>query len=246
MSDRRHFEIGGADYAKFRPTYPDSLAAWLASIAPATDSALDVGCGTGQLAVLLAEHFGQVVATDVSADQIGNAVAHPRITYRVEPAEEPRDADHSFALVAAGQAAHWFDLSLFFDAARRVAVPDGVVALVTYGVVEASGEAGALISEFYWEGLRGMWPAERAHVETGYRDIEFPFPEVAVPELWIERAWTADEFLGYVSTWSGVKRLRNAGRGDELDAFAAALRTLAGDVILDVRFPVLGRVGRVN
>ncbi len=246
MSERRHFEIGGADYARFRPTYPDSLAEWLASIAPAHDRALDVGCGTGQLARLLAERFDEVVATDVSTDQIANAVTHPRVTYRVEPAEEPREADDSFALVAAGQAAHWFDLPVFFDAARRVAVRDGIVAVVTYGVVEAPGEPGALISEFYWEGLRGLWPAERALVETGYRDIEFPFPEVAIPELWIERSWTADEFLGYVSTWSGVKQLRDAGRGDEFQSFATALRSAAGAELLEIRFPVLGRVGRVD
>lgn len=246
MSDRRHFEAGGADYARFRPTYPPELAAWLASIAPSTERALDVGCGTGQLAGLLAEHFDAVVATDVSSDQIANAAAHPRVTYRVEAAEEPDEPDDSYGLIAAGQAAHWFDLPVFFQAAERVAVPGGVVALVTYGVVEAPGDLGVLIGDFYWDVLRRMWPPERAHVETGYRDIDFPFDPIEMPEMWIERSWTAEEFLGYVSTWSGVKQLRRAGRGGELDQFETALRAEAGDALLGVRFPVLGRVGRVG
>ena len=246
MSDRQHFEAGGADYAQFRSTYPPELVAWLASVAPSTDRALDVGCGTGQLATLLVEHFTAVVATDVSGDQIANAAAHPRVTYRVEPAEEPDEPDNSYGLVAAGQAAHWFDLPVFFQAAQRVAVGGGVVALVTYGVVEVPGAPGALIGGFYWDVLRGMWPPERAHVETGYRDIEFPFDQIEMPEMWIERSWTAQEFLGYVSTWSGVKQLRRAGREAELDQFAAALQADAGDALLDVRFPVLGRVGRVG
>ncbi|MEM1335317.1 MAG: class I SAM-dependent methyltransferase, partial [Actinomycetota bacterium] len=234
----------GDDYARFRPTYPPELATWLASIVPATERALDVGCGTGQLATLLAEHFDAVVATDVSADQIANAVPHARITYKVEPAEEPDEPANSYGLIAAGQAAHWFDRSAFYDAARRVTVEGGVVALVTYGVVETTGAAGDLISDFYWDGLRGMWPAERAHVETGYRDFEFPFAEIAVPELWIERSWTIEEFLGYVSTWSAIKQLDRAGRMAEFDRFAAELQALGDDMVLDVRFPIVGRVGR--
>ena len=45
--ERRHFEEGGADYARHRPTYPPALADALADTCAATDHALDVGCGTG-------------------------------------------------------------------------------------------------------------------------------------------------------------------------------------------------------
>ncbi|MEM8619128.1 MAG: class I SAM-dependent methyltransferase [Actinomycetota bacterium] len=245
MTQRRHFEAGGDDYARYRPTYPPALVDWLASIVPNTDRALDVGCGTGQLSVLLAGQFGEVVATDASADQIGNATDHPRVTYRVEPAEEPLEAESSFALVAAGQAAHWFDLPVFFDAARRVAVSSGVVALVTYGVIEASGAPGELIDDLYWRVLKGCWPPERAHVEQGYRQIDFPFAEIEMPGMWIERSWTAADFLGYAMTWSGVKELTRRGRRVEFESFADDLRSLVGDAAIDVRFPVLGRIGRL-
>lgn len=47
--------------------------------------AVDVGCGSGQGTLLLAEHFASVVGTDVSPAQLEQALRHaqkPNITYR--------------------------------------------------------------------------------------------------------------------------------------------------------------------
>ncbi len=62
-----HFSSRAADYAAYRPSYPPELVDYLADLCPATTLALDCGCGTGQLAVLLARRFEQVIATDASA-----------------------------------------------------------------------------------------------------------------------------------------------------------------------------------
>ena len=114
-----HFSERSADYAANRPTYPPQLAGFLAEHSPGRTLALDCGCGTGQLSVQLAEHFAEVVATDASAAQIAAATPHPRVRYRVAPADasglEPVSAD----LIVAAQAAHWFDLDAFY--ARRSA-----------------------------------------------------------------------------------------------------------------------------
>ena len=75
----QHFQSGGEAYAHYRPTYPATLAEALAALSPAQRLAVDVGCGTGQLSVLLANHFDQVIATDVSADQLSHATAHPKV-----------------------------------------------------------------------------------------------------------------------------------------------------------------------
>ena len=48
------------------------------------NSALDLGCGTGRVALLLAEHFDEVRAVDLSHDMIEIARAkrpHPRVSY---------------------------------------------------------------------------------------------------------------------------------------------------------------------
>ncbi|HEY8923736.1 MAG TPA: methyltransferase domain-containing protein, partial [Polyangia bacterium] len=67
------FSTQSSDYARFRPTYPPALFEWLAGQAPARETAVDVGTGSGQAAVALAAHFGRVLALDPSAAQLANA-----------------------------------------------------------------------------------------------------------------------------------------------------------------------------
>ncbi|MFX8817196.1 methyltransferase domain-containing protein, partial [Acinetobacter baumannii] len=83
MTFKDHFSGHAADYAAARPSYPPALAALLARHAGGRGLALDCGCGSGQLSVLLAAHFDHVVATDASADQIAHAQPHPGVIYRV-------------------------------------------------------------------------------------------------------------------------------------------------------------------
>lgn len=44
-----HFSTKAADYAAYRPTYPDALVAYLAVLPVRRKLALDCGCGTCQL-----------------------------------------------------------------------------------------------------------------------------------------------------------------------------------------------------
>ena len=113
MTFKDHFSARSADYAVYRPTYPAALVDYLAGLCAATELALDAGCGTGQLSVLLARRFHHVVATDASPQQIEKAEPHPGVEYRVAPAERSGLPDASVDLVAAAQAAHWFDLPAF-------------------------------------------------------------------------------------------------------------------------------------
>lgn len=98
--------------------------------------AVDVGCGTGQATVALAEHLlnSNVIGVDPSRAQIENAAHHPRVTYTVGhetalPVTEPS----SVTLVTAAQAAHWFDIPKFYDEVDRVLMPGGALALWLYG-----------------------------------------------------------------------------------------------------------------
>jgi SAM-dependent methyltransferase len=153
-----HFSLGSDRYAAFRPTYPAALADWLAGLCASTDAAWDVGCGTGQLSVLLARRFGCVFATDASAEQVAMAQPAAGVEYSVAPAERSGLADASVDLVVAAQAAHWFDLPEFYAEVRRVARPGAVVALVCYGKCE----------------IDGAGPIDAA-VERVYTDVLGPF-----------------------------------------------------------------------
>lgn len=244
-SSRNWFDQGGHTYARFRPVYPPQLATLLASFAPNNSTALDVGCGNGQLTLQLARHFTAVVGIDQSTDQITNAVPHPRIHYKCAPAENIPQPNCSVVLVTVAQAAHWFDLATFYSEVRRVAVQGGILALISYSVLRLEPHFDARFSRFYWEEIDHYWPAERKLVDTGYATIDFPFSELSAPPMEIQLKWSLPELLGYISTWSAVRHAREAGREDVLQLFANDLADAWGDFSTRraVTWPINMRIG---
>ncbi|MGC3980140.1 MAG: class I SAM-dependent methyltransferase [Steroidobacteraceae bacterium] len=246
------FDQGGAAYARFRPENPPELAKLFASIAPTTQLAVDVGCGTGQLATQLGDLFERTIGIDPSADQLKNATPHSRVEYRCGPAEKLPADNGSASLIVAAQAAHWFDLPRFYAEVRRVAAPGAVVALVSYGVLKLDGEPldgelDARFQQFYWEEVGEFWPPERRLVDSGYAGMDFPFDEHASPQLQIRKDWTLAALLGYISTWSAVRHARDAGAEPVLQRFALEFTELWGTptVQREVRWPISMRLGTV-
>ncbi len=248
MSFKDHFSGHAADYAAARPSYPPALAAILARHAGGRALALDCGCGSGQLSVLLAAHFHRVVATDASAEQIAHAIAHQGVTYRVAPAERSGLDDQSVDLVVAAQAAHWFDLPAFWREVARVARPGALAALVSYGSITVSPNLDPLLRHFHDETLRDYWPAERWLVTNGYRDVLFPLDEIALPEIAMTLDWTFGQMLAYLATWSGVKAADRALGTSVLAGIAPALERAWGDpqTRRTISWPLSIRAGRVD
>jgi SAM-dependent methyltransferase len=244
VTERRHFEEGGENYARHRPTYPPELAASLAAECSATFHALDVGCGTGQLSIFLTDSFDRVTATDPSKTQIANARAHPRVTYRVEAAEQIGLPSRSVDLVVAAQAAHWFDLNRFYAEVRQVARQGATLALISYGVPKLNGPAGNRFANFYWQDIHHHWPAGREHVEQEYRTLAFPFEERALPPLAIERTWSFSELTGYIHTWSATRRAVENGEGELVNRRLAEIGRFWGDPANTHRisWPIIGRL----
>ena len=218
MSDsfRDHFSGHAADYARFRPDYPEALFSYLASLAPARRLAWDCATGSGQAAAGLAPRFEEVVATDASAPQIEQAPPIPRVRYAVSPAESATLPDGSVDLVTVAQALHWFDLPSFFAEVRRVLVPGGVVAVWCYDLLSIASDIDPIVNRFYRDVVGEYWPKERSIVERGYGSLEFPFEEVEIPPpgFTMEKEWTLPDLLGYVRTWSAVRRFM-AARGED-------------------------------
>lgn len=242
-----HFSSHAGDYAAHRPSYPGALVEFLASLVPDTRLALDCGCGNGQLAVLLAKHFERVVATDASALQIEKAKAHSRVEYRVAPAEQSGLPDATADLITAAQAAHWFDIQRFYQEVRRVARPRGVIALIAYGVLQMADEPNAIAQRFYGEVLGPYWPPERRDVEDGYRSFPFPFQEIKTPGFSIETSWNLRDLIGYIDTWSAVRKLEERVGRQPFEDFQAEMGRSWGNPEdrRSVCWPLALRVGYV-
>jgi SAM-dependent methyltransferase len=243
-----HFSGVARSYRAFRPGYPPELFAWLASLVPRRDTALDCGCGNGQASLGLAEHFSTVVAVDPGAEQIRNAVPNPRVSYRVAPAEATGIPGGSVDLVVAAQALHWFDLDRFYPEVRRVAREEALFAAFTYGLLEVDERVDRVIATLYGEILRGYWPRERAHVDAKYRTLPFPFAETPAPAFSISEVWPFEQLTGYIATWSGASEYRRRTGKDPLSEIGPALAAAWGppEERKRIAWPLTLRAGRIE
>jgi SAM-dependent methyltransferase len=232
-------------YAQFRPVYPPQLYQFILSLVPGRSAAWDCGTGNGQVAVVLADHFVRVEATDISARQLEQAPVRPNLTYTLTPAEQTPFADATFDLITVAQAVHWFDFDRFYAEVRRVLRPGGILALWGYGLMRTGDPAvDHWIDDFYHHRVGPYWDAERSLVDAAYQTIPFPFPEIPAPAFAMEYRWTRDHLLGYLSTWSAVQHYRRANEEDPLEAPAKILREIWPDgTEKSVRFPLFLRIG---
>ncbi len=240
-----HFSGVSAEYRRFRPGYPEELFAWLANLAPSRECAWDCATGSGQAARLLTGHFHLVAATDASTNQLRQAETMPGLHYLTALAEATPFRSASIDLVTVAQALHWFDLERFYNEARRVLRPGGIIAAWTYNLLRIEPAINRAIKHLYVDILDSYWPQERRLVEANYRTIPFPFQEVAAPLFTMTVDWRLGDLLGYLSTWSAVQRYRQATGRDPLDQVRAELLDAWGepDLVRHISWPLVLRVG---
>lgn len=243
-----HFSGHAADYAKARPSYPPELFSWLAQQCAGHDLAWDCGTGNGQAARALAGHFQRVHATDLSAEQVAQAEPHPRIDYRAAPAEASGLADRSCDLVTVAQALHWFCNETFYAEARRVLKPGGLFAAWTYTLLRGEPALNAIVEDFYRNTVGPWWPPERRWVDLAYRDMPFPFADIATPKLEIRLEWTLDDLLAYLRTWSATQRHIKELGSDPCIELGKRLREIWPDAEArkSIIWPIALRCGRLE
>jgi SAM-dependent methyltransferase len=230
-------------YAQHRPTYPQALWDWLATLCTRHEHAWDVGCGNGQASVALAEKFAQVTATDISAEQIAAATPHPRVRYLAVAAENAQITPGSVDLVCVAQALHWFDLAKFWPLVQQALTPRGVFAAVAYGLFHINDEIDALTEQHFYSVVQPFQSAGNTLVGRGYQDIAFPFEMVAPPALAMQMHWTLDQLISYAGTWSAVARMRKESGVDPIPAYRDALLHVWGDAARAVRMPLTIKAG---
>jgi len=101
-----------------RPPYAPALFDRLLGQVSGRTRALDLGCGPGKVARVLAPHFAEVTAVDPSALMIAAGKAQdagrcPNISWRAMRGEDFKSTE-GFDLVTAASSIHWMDAEVLF------------------------------------------------------------------------------------------------------------------------------------
>ena len=241
-----NFSSGSDNYSLFRPSSPVEVFDFLYANTSRFEDAWDCGTGNGQVATVLAGKFQQVTATDISAQQIAEALKLPNIRYCIERAEHTSIASSSVDLVTVAQAIHWFDFEPFYAEVRRVCRPGALLAAWTYAGIHVTETVDKVIEKLYFDVTGPYWDKERRYVDACYQTIPFPFDEINTPPVSITQPMSLAQLLGYLRTWSGVKHYENATGQDPVSLIADDLAVAWGDDAERLsRWPVHMRAGRV-
>jgi hypothetical protein len=122
--------------------------------------------------------------------------------------------------------------------------PDGVLAVWCYDDCEVSAEVDCLRADFSRDVVGPYWPRERRHVEEGYRELVLPFAALAAPAFEMHSRWDVAAFLGYLDTWSAVRRCRARSLRDPLALAVLPLTAAWGPEPREVRWPLTLKAGR--
>ena len=197
-------------YLSSRPRYPAKLYQHLVELCDKHERVWDVACGNGQAAIDLADYFAEVQATDISQQQIGNAIVHPKVKYSVQPAEATSFAENSFDLVCVAQALHWFDYEKFWPEVQRVLKPNGVFAAWGYSWFKIRKDIDTIIEQDFLQILQPYWARQNQLLWDGYVDVPIPFKLQPMPAIEMTMQWNIDELFTYLHSWSATRRCMDA------------------------------------
>ena len=243
------FGLYAERYARYRPTYPPALYDLLLSHLEGSHShAVDLGAGSGQVAVDLSKRFDRVTAVDPDAAMAALIPARDGLDVVVARAEEASFPDASIDLVTAGTAFHWMDENIVCPRAARWLRPGGVFAAFIYsrftmpeapGVEAIADAEGALWEAHKDERLAQFVPyVERMTASGAFARVE----AFSITHDW---RTTPEAFAGLGMTTSFGNAYAQA-TGDEAAYwadFSARIKAAAKSDTLLVRYPIDGAIG---
>ena len=228
--DRRRagsFGDDAAQYDRARPTYPSELIDDV--VAGAVTDVVDVGCGTGRVARLLADRGCRV--TGVEPDERMAAVARDNgVDVETATFEEWDDRGRRFEALTSGQAWHWVDPERGVTKAAHVLRSGGRLA-VFWNLARHSDDVAAAIRSVYEprrpDLLDNTVALGTAQLDTRGDVKPFEgseeFVDVEPREYTWQREQKLEEWLDELPTHSSHRLLEPVVLSELTDALAAAL-----------------------
>lgn len=241
-----NFSAQADAYSQFRPHYPKEMIDYIVGFVHDNKTALDLATGNGQVAVQLANHFDRVYATDISEKQLQNAQIRPNVFYSKQLAEYTDFDDRQFDLITVAQAIHWFRFAEFYKEIYRILKPEGIFAVLGYGLFSTNPESDVILRRFYEEIVGPYWDPERKYIDDHYQTIPFPFDEFETRSFENYFLWSFEQLIGYLETWSATQHYKDRNHHNPVDLLHEELRSSWEKGNKQVTFPLLLRIGRLK
>jgi SAM-dependent methyltransferase len=232
---RRTFNEDAERYDRARPRYPAQMFDDLAAAAvPAGARVLEIGCGTGQATVALAERGYRIVAVELGAAM---ATVARRNLARFDSVEVVTAAfedwplpDEPFDVVFSATAFHWVDPAVRVSKSADALRPGGVLATVATEHIAGGSEAFfASVQDCYERFDPATPPGLRLQSAS---DIPEDDRELASSgrfgSAWFHRyewelSYSTAEYLDLLLTYSGHRALPAAQRSGLLNCIAGLI-----------------------
>ena len=240
-----NFSVQAKAYAQFRPYYPQDMISYIISFVSNKEYALDVATGNGQVAAAIAPYFDKVYGTDISPKQLQNATPGPNLIYKECTAENTDFQNEQFDLITVAQAIHWFKFDEFYAEVRRILRPEGLFAVMGYGLFSTNPETDKILNNFYSNIVGPYWDAERKYLDHNYTTIPFPFKEVEAKNFTNNFTWTFEQLTGYLETWSATQHYIKQNGSNPIDIIHDELKQSWEANNKEVTFPLLLRLGKL-
>jgi SAM-dependent methyltransferase len=221
-------------YAQYRPGYPqpffDSIVGQFGL--DGTGRLLDLGCGTGQLTLPLAEHVAEAVGMDPELEMLTEAARQAQaagvtnVTWAQGGSEDlPGDVGR-FRLVTMGRSFHWMDRERVLTVLESMIDDDGGLVIANDGcLVHPTTRWQRAIEDIQNRFLPPETPTSSTNPAITAEPHEAilarsPFRDVHRATYEFDRPWTSEQAIGYLySTSLPLRRLL----GEHRTAFEQAI-----------------------
>jgi SAM-dependent methyltransferase len=242
---RLRFTEDAERYDRARPGYPVTVFDDLAEAGAAGPgrAILEIGCGTGQATLPLAQRGCRIIALDIGAEMTRLARQKLRVFPSVEVITADFDSwslpDDPFDVVLSATAFHWLDPATRVPKAASALRPGGMLAVISTSHVSGGTEGFFVDAQGCYERFDPATPPGLRLPAA--RDVPSKTEEVGASGLFdaplVRRyewdgVYSTHEYVDLLLTYSGHRALDHDARRDLLDCISRLIESKYGAAVV--------------